>query len=843
MQTRTIEQLSGLFLPEEPVRPVLLVGAGASFTSGVPLAAEMVRQIARFALARERGRNPDVSTDIMESDIRRYLKNFSWGAGDNFPEMFPYAVRELLTPTTKRRVFFDTVLSHARAPGAGYRAVARLMQRELLHTVLTTNFDSLMEEALRSLAPHSRSITTINRVKGDAVNFAPYKRNQIVYLHGAVEFYTDKNTIEETERLDTLLVEKVRSIISYAPLIVIGYRGFERSIMHDLLASGIDSSDLYKHGVYWCVRSGSELHPNVVEFASRIGTNFFKVNIAGFDESMVEVDQILVGRAGFQVAGPIRPATADQIDTAYDKSLRQDIGMNDLQPDLLFTTAKTYAKTILGIDLQPEQLERFLEANEFARRDGDDMLRPTLGLYLLTGRDVSDRFPHLKTLIIRGGKQQQVFDGNLLVQFEQLRTELLSQSVNAPVRVKLASGAVEITPYNDRALVELLVNLIAHRDYSSQESSYIYIEPGTSVRFTTPGGLLPEVFRKLNPDAEGRFRPMMNVYQVRNPVISDILHSQGVMDKAGSGLVDVARLMTEHYGAAEFSSGATNESVEVLVRQASSSGDAVARTAQPVTKSTTYLTNILPFLSFPPTVYSFPLEERYAKRRGERFPLISEGDDAHKIAFHSYEGELLLFADPRHFAYFEQLGYVEYTRERQFGELRNDHDRRNVVLSLLRKTWECKLRNLDAQLRVEGKQRRAYFIKKDDDGYTITYDSAQKKNVQRGVVKKREGSKFIEYENEGLYYSVVQYGESWGIQIKHFYVFTDSTGLDPLPGTKQTRRATRRYKFDRNVAVKADLQFWTTFLSGKQPTIDLGLGLLPGFVLSASLLNAEVINL
>src|SRR4029077_9063098 len=137
---------------------------------------------------------------------------------------------------------------------------------------------------------------------------------------------------------------------------------------------------------------------------------------------------------------------------------------------------------------------------------------------------------------------------------------------------------------------------------------------------------------------------------------------------------------------------------------------------------------ILPFLSFPVSVYSFPLEERYAKRRGDRFPAILEGDDALKIAFHPYEGELWLFVDPRQFSYFKQLGYVEYTRERKFEELRNENDRRKDVLSLRRKTWECKLRDLDSQLRVQGKERRAYFIKKDDDGYTIIYDSAQKKN-------------------------------------------------------------------------------------------------------------------
>jgi hypothetical protein len=125
MQRRSIEELSGLFRPEEAVRPVLLLGAGASFSSGVPVAGEMVRQIARYALASERGRNPEVSTDIMESDVRRFLKRQTWGAGGNLPEMFPYAVQELLTPTTKRRTFFDHVLGRTRGPAAGYQALAR----------------------------------------------------------------------------------------------------------------------------------------------------------------------------------------------------------------------------------------------------------------------------------------------------------------------------------------------------------------------------------------------------------------------------------------------------------------------------------------------------------------------------------------------------------------------------------------------------------------------------------------------------------------------------------------------------------------------------------------------
>ena len=844
MQKQSIEQLSGIFLPERPVRPVLLLGAGASFSSNVPVTGEMVRQIARYALAKERGRNPEVSTDIMESDIRRFLKQFEWGASESLPEMYPYAVRDLLTPTTTRREFFDRTLQRASAPSAGYHALARLMQRELVHTVLTTNFDSLVEEALRSVSAYSRSITTINRVKGDAVNFAPYKHNQIVYLHGAVEFYTDKNTVDETERLDDTLVAKVRSIIAYAPLVVIGYRGYEKSVMKHLIGEGIDEADFYKHGIYWCVRPESELDPNVVELAARIGTNFFLVEVPGFDEALTELDRILTGRAGFQAANNVKSTVSETAVIPFDKTVIETIEMGDLQPDLVLTAAKTYAKIILNTDLQPNQLDRFLESNEFAKRDASGVLRPTIGLYLLAGRDVSSRYPHLKTLVIRNGKQQQVFDGNILAQFEQLRGELLSPGVNGFVRVKLPSGAVEIAPYNERALVELLVNLLAHRDYTSVESSRIQIESGTSITFETPGGLMPEVFRKLKPDLEGHFTPIMNVYQVRNPVITDILHSQGVMDKAGSGLVDVAKLMTEHYGIAEFSSGKNNDSVTVTLKQAISSGDTVARTAMPVSKTVTYLTNILPFLSFPELVFHFPLEERFAKRKGDRFPNFENGSEVSKIAFHKYNGELWLLVDPRNFPeYFKELGYIDYTQDIKFTDFIEEDDHRNIALSLLRKSWEGKLRQSDAQLLVEGKDRRAYFVKKDDEGYTIVYDSAQRKGVERGVVKKREGKTTIEYENEGIYYSVVHYGQAWGIQLKHFYLFTDSTGKDALPGTKQTKRATRRYKFDRNQAVKADLQFWATYLSGKQPTIDLGLGLLPGLVLSASYLNAEVIEL
>ena len=76
-------------------------------------------------------------------------------------------------------------------------------------------------------------------------------------------------------------------------------------------------------------------------------------------------------------------------------------------------------------------------------------------------------------------------------------------------------------------------------------------------------------------------------------------------------------------------------------------------------------------------------------------------------------------------------------------------------------------------------------------------------------------------ESEGISYSVEQFGEIWAIQIKPIYVFMDAAGRRPLSGLMQTRRSTRRYKFDRNIQVVQDLNFWAAYLFRKAPVYDL----------------------
>ena len=105
-----------------------------------------------------------------------------------------------------------------------------------------------------------RQVVEVNRTDGDIVAFSIYNRYQIVYLHGAVEFDRDKNLIEETQRLDEKVVRRVSPILRDSPLIVIGYRGAEPSIMHHLLEEGVDTYPPYPE--------------NVLRLKKKIGPNF-----------------------------------------------------------------------------------------------------------------------------------------------------------------------------------------------------------------------------------------------------------------------------------------------------------------------------------------------------------------------------------------------------------------------------------------------------------------------------------------------------------------------------------------------------------------------------------------
>ena len=111
----------------------------------------------------------------------------------------------------------------------------------------------------------------------------------IPVLHfGSTRMNNNFTLVDEVQKLDRGLITLLPSFLRDHPLIVIGYRGAEPSIMHHLLLDQCATTNDFRQGVYWCTLSQNEddLHPLVKQFRGRIGSNFQAVHISGFDDLM-----------------------------------------------------------------------------------------------------------------------------------------------------------------------------------------------------------------------------------------------------------------------------------------------------------------------------------------------------------------------------------------------------------------------------------------------------------------------------------------------------------------------------------------------------------------------------
>jgi hypothetical protein len=266
--------------------PVLLLGAGASITSGIPAAGKTVERVARWAWCKENGRHPgDMS--IRRSDYWPWLSAQPWykpnvAHGDLYPE----AIDNLLGVKSDRREFFEQLINPPDVPPSrGYVALTQILHQGWISTVLTTNFDQCLERAaIQHNRPHRLvSIST----PADYIMFSSVPQDpQLIFLHGSVKHYTDKNLTADVQSLDGQLVDRLKPLLRDHPVIVLGYRGTEASVMNDLFLAPSNSGGFLR-GIYWCVLDsdiGGPFSSFVTQLANQIGSNFQLVPIKGFDD-------------------------------------------------------------------------------------------------------------------------------------------------------------------------------------------------------------------------------------------------------------------------------------------------------------------------------------------------------------------------------------------------------------------------------------------------------------------------------------------------------------------------------------------------------------------------------
>lgn len=847
LKTTSIGHLCSL-LTRGP-NPIFLLGAGASVTSGIPLADEMVEQIAREEYCIENRYSPE-DLRIRRSDWYPWLEKQRWYREERgLAAHYPYVVENILQPRERRRRFFRDILRTSVPPSSGYERMAELIARKVVRTVLTTNFDTILPEVCKG-NPRIHHLDVI-QTTSDYTQLSTDPANpQIVYLHGSVDHYTDKNSLAEIdESLDEALVSRLVHLLRDHPLIVIGYRGAERSVMQHLLINRIDETDGYRHGIYWCVRNDraealDSLPQFVHELAGGIQGNFQIVPIVGFDGVMEELWEH-VSQEQFETevsrvaGGPEKIASQP-----YDLRNLKEASIDDFEWPLLRTRLVQYCnRTDIRI---PEEIGRDWILQQICKRDlavqtKIDEILPTVGGYLLFARQPQHHIQTAQVIVrlkgprewlanvldgtddddIGGAHVERIIEGHLWSQLEEVY-EILAL-VNQPFLLKDEVSKTTY-PYPPDALREIVVNALVHRDYELDGPIVIEIEQ-TCIRVQNPGGLIPEVERQVKraPDREIAPDTLQTAFEnqikggirgikgYRNAVVADLFYGAETMEKAGSGLSEVWRSGQENNNEANFGPINNNAAFEITIHRRPEVVDEVTRTAAH-SNFTRHASNLLEVVALPEVLWHAGTSARKAKdvwKHTEAAWLPPFLPYAERIfTFHN----LLDVANPLR----SQID-VNDIQQVTVEEFIADYGERCLVWLLN----ECLYRHFKAQnLSVDKDRMRAYFPRTDEGPRSIKYQ-ARIRQATRTVVKRKSGH----WEHKSFRFRFERFGDTWTLVVLPGYVFTTDGKSNFLERDTVNRLSTKREGRDYNNIVHNDLVFWAWVLSeGQHSTFALNMG-------------------
>lgn len=840
LQIATIGRLRSLFV--QGPDPVFLLGAGASVKSGVPLAHDMVEKIAKWGYCLENGLDPE-DLYLRRSDWYPWLKKQNWYREDaEQADNYADAVENILQPRQTRKDFFLKILNTQVAPSKGYEYMVELMARKSVYTVLTTNFDTILPNLCKN-NPRLHHVDVVQTASDFKTISTSPQYPQLIYLHGSVEHYTDKNTLAEiNEALATSLVSELFPLLRDHPLIVIGYRGGEPSVMRHLLINHAQAANNYRNGIYWCTRNYKEdqhdsLTHLVHELAEEIQGNLQIVPINGFDEVMDALWQHVRKQQPDYHQTQITEMPEVLPELPYDLKMLTQSSLDDFDwPSMRVRLLQYCDRT--GIQVPPVRDSNwFLQLlcdRDLATRTKEGVVFPTIGGYLLFAEIPQHHLQPAQVIVrLKGGAEwlesvfdvsddddaeldeeviEQVIEGNLWSQLEEIYT-LLSR-VNRSFLLKEGRHSRYVYPYPPDALREIVVNALVHRDYEKDEPIVIEIEE-THICVRNPGGLVEDVIDQVIGTPQKEIKDAFEteikkgtrgIRGYRNPVVADLFYGAEEMEKAGSGLADVWQESEKNENAVNFGPIENNTAFEITISRRPEVADEVTKTASSDRHFTRYASNLLEVVSLPEVIWHAGTDMHKAREVWEKTgadwlpPFMTHSRQI--FTFHDLStstNPLYTVIDPNDIG---KMMVEEFTDD--YGE--------QPLIWLIN---ECFYRHLKAQgLWVDKDRMRAYFPRTDEGPRRIKYQ-ARLRRATRTVVKNVRNY----WEHKSFRFRFERFGDVWTLVMLPGYVFTTDGKSDLLEGKVVNRLSTKREGRDYNNVVHNDLVFWTWVLSGGKHNI------------------------
>ncbi len=273
----------------------LLIGAGASVSSGVKTASQMIVEWRRQLYEQSKSSEP----------FEEWLQKQDWHEDE---EEYSILFEKVCDQRSQRRIYIEECVKDAK-PSWGYIYLANIIAHNCFNVIFTPNFDDLLNEAcflyadLRPIVcAHDSAVADIRVTSA---------RPKIIKLHGDFLYDSIKNTVRETEALENNMRDKFMQFAREYGLVVVGYGGNDRSIM-DTLEMVLRSEGHFPNGLYWCRRKEDKASKKLVRLMRR--ENTYWVEIEGFDEFMAELHRGLGLTLPNAVRDPYK-ATTERLNT------------------------------------------------------------------------------------------------------------------------------------------------------------------------------------------------------------------------------------------------------------------------------------------------------------------------------------------------------------------------------------------------------------------------------------------------------------------------------------------------------------------------------------------------
>ncbi len=295
-----------------------IIGAGASVSSGIPMGVTLEAE-----WMEEMEKSPGFSEDREFAETLRKAgrleHDFSeieqaWEAAKKSKQALPseyyfdiYKLR--FFPNHRNGYYYlERVMAH-KNPSFGYHPLALMLtEGSGSNLVITTNFDSLVEDAL-FLYTDSKPLVINHELLADYAGDPNIKRPIIAKIHRGI-FFDPLNQPEETNELKGGWHDVLAHVFQNYTPIVIGYGGGDNSLMNLLEEESVKM----KNGMYWCYVEEFGLPSEKIQRLVQKKDGHF-VRTAGFDSTMLmlgnalfpekigvhQTEQYLNNRTGIQI--------------------------------------------------------------------------------------------------------------------------------------------------------------------------------------------------------------------------------------------------------------------------------------------------------------------------------------------------------------------------------------------------------------------------------------------------------------------------------------------------------------------------------------------------------------